>query len=346
MTLNRAVIATFNTATTTTLQNGVAVPNLSGSQGTQQYFRITVPAGQSRLTVSTTGGTGDADLYVRVGQLPATNAADCSSIESTTVETCTITNPAAGDWFILLRGFTSFSGVSLVATYTVTADPCNARTYTLGSSVPGALTTSSCPNFTHSDVYSYTTTATTFVNFRLTSTAFPPSMLPVVPPNSMAWVFSGSSPMDVPALIHAGTTSLIVTSSDTTKIGTYTLSSTPNPVITGCTNIATTMGVSASFALSTSSCSYPQLGTGFFAQPFYSNVPAGVTIRVTVTSTQFSPLVEIRASNGNLLATSAAQTGTTVVVTANVTTATYAPVIFVTSRTAGQVGTYTITIDP
>jgi hypothetical protein len=117
MSAPRSVIAAFNSATTTTLQNGVPVANLSGGQGSQRYFRITVPTGQTRLSVTMTGGTGDADLYVRFGQLPTFTTFDCVSGGTTTVETCLVANPAAGDWFIEVHGFAPFNGVTLTATH-------------------------------------------------------------------------------------------------------------------------------------------------------------------------------------------------------------------------------------
>ena len=103
----------------TQLQNGVAVTNLSGATNSQQFFFIAVPAGQASLTVQISGGTGDADLYVRFGAHPTTSTFDCRPFINGNNETCSFTNPAAGNWFIMLNGFATYSGVTLKATYAV-----------------------------------------------------------------------------------------------------------------------------------------------------------------------------------------------------------------------------------
>lgn len=101
----------------TTLSNGQTVSNLSASTGNWLYFKITVPSGQSQLKVVTSGGSGDGDLYVRSGALPTTSSYNGRSTGSTNAETVTIANPSAGDWYIGFYAYSSFSGVSLTATY-------------------------------------------------------------------------------------------------------------------------------------------------------------------------------------------------------------------------------------
>jgi secreted trypsin-like serine protease len=98
---------------TTTL---LSKTNLSGASGSFQHFPITVPAGQSTLTVKMSGGTGDADLYVRNGSQPTTSTYTCRPYLSGNAETCTINSPVSGTWYVSVRGYTSFSGVSLLAT--------------------------------------------------------------------------------------------------------------------------------------------------------------------------------------------------------------------------------------
>jgi secreted trypsin-like serine protease len=88
---------------------------LSGSTGFQ-HFAITVPAGTSSLTVTQSGGTGDADLYVRAGSQPTTSAYNCRPYLSGNDEICSIANPAAGTWYVSVRAYSTYSGVSLTAT--------------------------------------------------------------------------------------------------------------------------------------------------------------------------------------------------------------------------------------
>jgi vibriolysin len=99
------------------ITSGVPVSGISGAQSSNQYWRIAVPAGKASLTVRITGpGTGDADLYVRSGARPTTATYNCRPYLNGNAETCTITNPAAGDWYIMLRGFTAYAGVTLTGT--------------------------------------------------------------------------------------------------------------------------------------------------------------------------------------------------------------------------------------
>jgi hypothetical protein len=51
----------------------VPVTGISGAAGSELYFSIEVPAGQTKLEISMSGGTGDADLYVKRGALPTTS---------------------------------------------------------------------------------------------------------------------------------------------------------------------------------------------------------------------------------------------------------------------------------
>ncbi len=112
------VQASYSTSSGTGgLQNGVPVTGLSGSTGTKLYYTVTVPAGTSSLTIATSGGTGDEDLYVRYGANPTTSTYDCRPYLTGNNETCTFSAPAAGTYYIMLNGYTSFSGVSLQATW-------------------------------------------------------------------------------------------------------------------------------------------------------------------------------------------------------------------------------------
>jgi hypothetical protein len=99
------------------IQNNSPVSNIGGGTGCQLFYKISVPSGQSILQVGTTGGTGDCDLYVRLGSRPTTTSYNSKSTGSGTTETVTINNPSSGTWYILLFGKKAFSGVTLLATY-------------------------------------------------------------------------------------------------------------------------------------------------------------------------------------------------------------------------------------
>jgi vibriolysin len=102
---------------TNPLTNGVPVTNLSGSSGSKKYYTLEVPAGQASLSFTTTGGSGDADLYVRFGAAPSSSAYDCRPYTSGNAETCSFTNPQAGTWYVMVNGFSSYSGLTLTGTY-------------------------------------------------------------------------------------------------------------------------------------------------------------------------------------------------------------------------------------
>ncbi|EKG91657.1 S8 family peptidase [Vibrio cholerae] len=98
------------------LTNGKVVTGISGKQGELKKFYIDVPAGR-RLSIETNGGTGNLDLYVRLGREPEPFAFDCKSVTNGNNETCTFTSTREGRHFITLYGTTEFNNVSLVARY-------------------------------------------------------------------------------------------------------------------------------------------------------------------------------------------------------------------------------------
>jgi vibriolysin len=98
------------------LQNGVPKTGLGGAQGSLVYFTIDAPANTPvKFTIS--GGTGDADLYVRFGAQPTTSTYDARPYLNGNNETATVTKATAGTYYVMLRGYSSYSGVSLTASY-------------------------------------------------------------------------------------------------------------------------------------------------------------------------------------------------------------------------------------
>jgi serine protease len=101
----------------TALSNGVARTGLSAATGNALAFTLAVPAGATNLRFVTSGGSGDADLYVKFGSAPTDSSFDCRSWGSTTAETCTISPVQAGTYHVRLKAHTAFSGVSLTGSY-------------------------------------------------------------------------------------------------------------------------------------------------------------------------------------------------------------------------------------
>ncbi len=87
--------------------------------GVSSNYSYTIPSGTTKLVVATSGGTGDADLYVRLGAVPTTATYTCRPYTGGNAETCTITNPTAGSvYYINVRAYAAYSGVNLKATKT------------------------------------------------------------------------------------------------------------------------------------------------------------------------------------------------------------------------------------
>ena len=103
----------------TELENGVPVTGIDLEDAEQEYYVIEVPEGATSLTVTTQGNDPDADLYVRYGEVPTITERDCIGFSGSSNETCTFDNPQAGEWFIMLNGFSEALDVTLTATYTV-----------------------------------------------------------------------------------------------------------------------------------------------------------------------------------------------------------------------------------
>ncbi len=101
----------------TPLSNSTPVSYLTANTDYKSYYTLTVPAGVSKLTFETSGGTGDVDLYVKSGSAPTLRSYDCRPYLSSNNEVCTINNPSPGTWYVMLHAWTSYSNVSLVGRY-------------------------------------------------------------------------------------------------------------------------------------------------------------------------------------------------------------------------------------
>lgn len=109
---------TFTTGGGTVLANGVAVNGLAAATGSSLAYTLVVPSGASNLSIGISGGSGDADLYVRFGAAPTTSTYLCRPYLGGNNETCSFPSPQAGTWHVMVRAYTSFSGVSLLGSYT------------------------------------------------------------------------------------------------------------------------------------------------------------------------------------------------------------------------------------
>ncbi len=105
--------------------------DLSGEVSSEVFYRVVVPPNATSLQISTRGGSGDVDVFVRRGQVPAcqvvrvdairtkfisgSGCGDSSlrSLATSSSENVSISNPEAGDWYIDLTAALDYSGATL-----------------------------------------------------------------------------------------------------------------------------------------------------------------------------------------------------------------------------------------
>lgn len=97
------------------LANGETRSGLSGAQGSWQYFTITLPEGASDLAVQISGGSGDADLYLRRGAQPTTSQYDCRPYIGGNNESCSAQTD--GTYHIGIRAWSAYGGLTLSVSY-------------------------------------------------------------------------------------------------------------------------------------------------------------------------------------------------------------------------------------
>lgn len=152
------------------LQNGVTVSGLSATTGNDINYTMDVPAGASNLNFVISGGSGDADLYVRFGSAPTDSAYDCRPYAGGNSESCPFASPQAGTWYVRVKAYSSYSGVSLTGSYTVVTNTPPVANFSF-------TTSNLVASFTDSSTDSDGTIATRSWNFGdgQTSTAANPS---------------------------------------------------------------------------------------------------------------------------------------------------------------------------
>ena len=117
-TVSKSVTVTAPSCGGTVLCSGVAValPTVAKS-GVSSNYTLVVPAGKTSVVFNITGGSGDADLYVKLGAAPTSSVYDCRPYLNGNTETCTMTPPAGGGtYYVNVRAYAAYSGVSLKGT--------------------------------------------------------------------------------------------------------------------------------------------------------------------------------------------------------------------------------------
>ena len=113
------------------LTKGVTVTGISQpTAGSSVNYTMVVPAGSTNVTFTMSGGTGDADMYVKLGSAPTDTVYDCRPYKSGNAETCTFATTTGGTYYVRLKAYSAFSGVSLVGNYTAGGGGGSTQTYT------------------------------------------------------------------------------------------------------------------------------------------------------------------------------------------------------------------------
>ncbi|WP_409425936.1 MULTISPECIES: M4 family metallopeptidase [unclassified Pseudoalteromonas] len=99
------------------LSNDIPRTGISGAAKQQIFFTLDVPQDAGNLSFTTSGGTGDADLYVKFGSKPTLNSFDCNSTTSTSNESCAIGNVQTGTYYVMVEAWNQISGVTLLGSY-------------------------------------------------------------------------------------------------------------------------------------------------------------------------------------------------------------------------------------
>lgn len=89
----------------------------SATKGNVDYLYMYLPEGTTTLTVSTSGGTGDVDLYYDADTWASPSRYTAKSTGAGNSETITVTNRSAGYRYISLYAVKSFSGVTVSTRY-------------------------------------------------------------------------------------------------------------------------------------------------------------------------------------------------------------------------------------
>jgi pre-peptidase len=130
------------TVVTGLLTNGQAKTNLTAATGAETPYYIDIPAGASNLSFTISGGSGDADLYVKYNAAPTTGSYDCRPYKNGNSESCSFATPSTGRYYVMLQAYAGYSNLTLTASYSVVA-ACVAGNGVLCNGVTEANVTSS-----------------------------------------------------------------------------------------------------------------------------------------------------------------------------------------------------------
>jgi len=92
---------------------GINLTDLSASSGNEIHYSFEITSGKSLADITMSGGSGDADLYVKFGSAPSQTDYSCRPYKNGNNENCQV-SVSAGRVYIMIRAYSSYTGVSLV----------------------------------------------------------------------------------------------------------------------------------------------------------------------------------------------------------------------------------------
>jgi len=333
---------------------------------------ITVPVIYVGTVVLNITGTG-----VGLGTVVSTPAGiDCSVDQGQVSGSCTATFPAgttvslapsfvplSGNYFSEWLG--ACSGTSMPCTITVAMpkvivtagfgfNPCAQEiTMAVASTMSGDIASTDCQFTTgqFADYYTFTIGSQSLLSATLTSS---------IEPELLVFISGGTYWYSTPGPGAASTTQLLAlpprryvlaaSNAAANAFGSYRLTLAPMTSYSGCQNVRTDFGLSQFGATLGNDCAYTTIaGQSTVADAFSIYVPSGKTLKATVSSTAFPPLIEFRdgttdATLGAGLASSAGATGNTV--SLSMTGGGFVKIWIASQSPNAPGGSYTITIDP
>jgi serine protease len=107
--------------------------------GHDKRYQMTVPANATDLNFAITGGTGDADLYVKFGTPPTEADFDCAPFSGGNEESCPVATQA-GTWHVMIDAYEAYTGVTLTGSYTVPSANMTINDVSIGEGPSGTKT--------------------------------------------------------------------------------------------------------------------------------------------------------------------------------------------------------------
>ncbi|MFI9628325.1 PPC domain-containing protein [Streptomyces sp. NPDC052042] len=90
---------------------------LKAVKGDYAHLAVVIPAGTTQLKITSSGGTGDADLYYSSKEWATTKVNTDKSVGAGNEHTLTVDNPAPGYHFISLYGNEKFDGAEVTTEF-------------------------------------------------------------------------------------------------------------------------------------------------------------------------------------------------------------------------------------